>query len=57
LWLCFEAKAGAAKTSKSRTAARIFFMEKMYHESGAGGRVPLAQHQKRNDVLAEAKTG
>ena len=42
------AKAGLAKTNRSRTAARIFFMEKMYHESGADGRVPLAQHQKRN---------
>jgi hypothetical protein len=37
LWLCFEAKAGEAKTSNNRAAAKIFFMLKMYHDPAASG--------------------
>jgi hypothetical protein len=40
--------AGAAKTIKSRAAAIIFFMKKMYHDSGLSERLPLAQYQVNN---------
>ena len=40
--------AGAAKTIKSRAATIIFFMQKMYHDSGPGERFQIEQHQINN---------
>jgi hypothetical protein len=47
--LCFDAKAGLAKTSRSRTAVKIFFMVKMYHDPESGGSPVLARNQIRNE--------
>jgi hypothetical protein len=49
--LCFDANAGAVKTISSNTAARIFFMLKMYHDPEASGSPGIARNQIRNEAI------
>jgi len=60
LWLCFEANAGEANNTNNNTAAKIFFMLKMYHDPEASGSPWMAGYQIRNGVIkppTNAKTG
>jgi hypothetical protein len=57
--LCFDANAGVEKTIRSNTAARIFFMLKMYHDPEASGSPGIARYQIRNGGIgrpSNAKT-